>query len=209
MKHCNDIITIAKLDCRPILIYTKKGNVLETYGIDNNCMFSTIYYLPVKETTHCYIFRLLVPVKFCEQLFFKQTESTITVNKDCILGTHFLCDGTITNDVIIHQSFDDCIKGDYKIAKGFQETVIWQSNTENYEGEAKLEYKHGKEKWLEVYVEDKAGHIKRYKLIKNGSLTVKLKEVQSLKVAKQYVESKALGHYSIEVHGEITKKVKL
>lgn len=210
MKSCNETITIAQYHCIPILIYTNKCSILMAYGIDDNKhMFKTFYFLPIEENSHCFVFQLLIPVPFYEHTFFKQTNATITIDKDCIVGTHLLSDATIAKNIIIHEMFDDCIIGEYRIAKGYKDTIIWHSNTNNYAGRAKVEYKNGNESSLAIITTNIDNQHKKYHLSKNECLTIDLNNVRSLKIAKKNVDSQASGQYSIKVHGVITNQFKL
>jgi|SRR5690625_107290 len=205
MLFCQKTLSKAQFKCIPLLVYTKNGSLLKTYGLKNKRICSTVYHVLVKMTDQCYVFTPLFPVKYCGQFFLKKMDTTIFVNQNCILGMNHLKDIKIVNKIMIHQHFNDCIKGEFQISHGFERATIWQANLHNYTGEAKVHYNRGKDNSLLIHVIYQNDATGTYTLLKNNSITIYLSNVKSVIVGKKNLRTRANGSYSINVYGEIVK----
>lgn len=195
----------------PVLIYLKVGKMLEAFGIDNCKMFTTNFFLLLDnyKDSNCIRLKLLAPKPFCDHCFLKPTDTTIVIQKDCIMGIQIAALDVAT-DLVLHHPFEECIKGEFSIGKGYTETVIWQSNIErSFTGQAEMVYTDAKEDVVDVLVSDSYDRIKSYKLYKGVPLKFDFSRAVKITVARQDSSAKMSGNFLFDFIAKIKQKIEL
>ncbi|WP_138416740.1 hypothetical protein [Aquibacillus sediminis] len=207
----NNVSKLMVNHVKPILIYSKKGKVVEAYGCDHGQLFCTTYFLFLGKDQDCITLRLLVPMSICGYQFFKPSESTITISKTCLMGIQNLSSVGIHSNLIIRYPFSDCLKGEFSISEGYSETTIWQSNVKYpFKGNATIVYRNGTDPFIYVALYSLNNKLKTlYKVYKNVPFSFDFTKKSKIVVSKNDLDKKITGDFRFDLSGELKEKIHL
>lgn len=192
----------------PVILFLKGGKVFRTSDIQASKPFSTNYFFIMKNDalSHCVTLMLLKKCKVCSDKFvLVPTYRYITIDKSCICGYQFLCDICIRK--CNHQpiQFYDSICGSFSMKPGYDEIVLWQSNSmDDQYGRFIFEIENGDEECLEVRKYNKfTNSYKSYPFFDQQAYDLELTNCSTVTIVKSDKNMNVKGQYEIQLANEI------
>jgi hypothetical protein len=192
----------------PVILFLKGGKVLSTSDIQFKKTFSTKYFIIMKSDTdsNCVTLMLLKKCKVCcDKFVLVPTYRYIMLDISCICGYQFLRDVCIRK--CNHQpiQFDDCFCGSFSMISGYDEIVLWKSNTmDDQYGRILFEIENGDEGSLEVRKYYKyTNSYKSYPFFDRQVYDLELTNCSAITIFKSDKDMKVNGQYEIQLTSEI------
>lgn len=192
----------------PVILFLKSGKVFSTCDIHSKKSFSTKYFIIMKCDTarHCVTLMLLKKCKVCcDKFVLVPTYRYITIDISCICGYQFLQDVCIRKCKHQPIQFHDCFCGSFSMLPGFDEIVLWQSNSTNDQyGRIILEIENGDEESLELRKYNKyTNSYQSYPFFDKQAYDLELTNCSSITIFKSDKNMNVNGQYEIQLTNEI------